>query len=126
MKVQEFLFTYTALNDTDDWTYNTKNSYLTSSTTEKWCIICGKYFGLESVVKVDIIHRAVCGEKAAGTDFIHFLRSCIECLGFTTYLAISDIWIHLAIKSNSQEHYEHVILCIDDALVALDEDVHII
>ena len=42
-------------------------------------------------------------------------------LGFTSYLDYSDVWTRLAINSNCQEYYEHVLLCTDDSLVASHE-----
>ena len=42
----------------------------------------------------------------------------MEHLGFTVCLADPDVWIRLAMKANGQEHYEQVLLCADDPLVA--------
>lgn len=68
----------------------------------------------------------MCGGKEDLRDFRNHLRSCMEHLGFTARLTNPDVWIRPAIKSSGQEHYEHVLLYIDDALVVLDEAEHVI
>ena len=45
----------------------------------------------------------------------------MEHLGFAACLADPDAWVRPEMKANGQEHYEHVLLCADDALVASDE-----
>ena len=42
-------------------------------------------------------------------------------LGFTSCLADPDVWMRPALKKDGTEHYEHVLLYVDDAL-AISED----
>jgi hypothetical protein len=65
-----------------------KNAYLQAPSSEKHFIICGPEFGIENVVKVALIRRALYGGKVAGRDFWHHLREeCMRFLGFTSSLA---------------------------------------
>ena len=48
----------------------------------------------------------------------------MERLGFIEYLADPDFWMCREIKTNSQDHYDHVLLCTDDDLVASCEAKH--
>ena len=59
-------------------------------------------------------------EKGAGRDFRNHLRDCMEYLGFESCLADPNVWMRPAIKANDQEHFECVLLCTDDVLVALE------
>ena len=45
----------------------------------------------------------------------------MEHLGFTASLADPDVWMRPAMRENGIEHYEHVLLYADDALVVSDE-----
>ena len=81
---------------------------------------------MENVGKIAVIRRAIYGGKAAGRDFRNHLRSFMEHLGFTVFLADPDVWMRPAIKSSGQEYYEYVLLYTDDALVVSDEAEDII
>ena len=74
--------TYAALHDTEVLAADIRNAYLQAPTSEKHYIICGEEFGLKNVGKRALIVRALYGGKAAGRDFWHHLRSCMDFLGF--------------------------------------------
>ena len=62
------------------------------------------------------------GGKDAGRDFRDHLRSYISHLNFKSFLADPDVYMRPEIKSYGNEHYEHVLLCTDDVLVASEND----
>ena len=74
--------TYAALHGVDVLAADICNAYLQAPTSEKHYIICEEEFGIENIGKRAIIVRALYGGKAAGRDFWHHLRSCMEHLGF--------------------------------------------
>ena len=74
--------TYAAVHGVDVLAADIRNAYLQAPTSEKHYIICGEEFGIENIGKRAIIVRALYGGKAAGRDFWHHLRSCMEHLGF--------------------------------------------
>ena len=98
-----------------------------------WCKKCGS---LDSIVgdafhnmwsrtwtwkcrrKSATVRRALCVGKAAGRDFREHLRPWMLCLNSKFCSADPDIWIWPAIKSYGNEHFECVLLCAGDALVA--------
>ena len=94
-----------------------RNAYLQSPTSQKHYIICGPEFGMENVVKVDIMHRAVYGGKMSRRDFRNHLRSCMHFINFPTCPADPDVWMRPAIKSDGTKCYDYVFLYVDDALV---------
>lgn len=109
--------TYAALNGLDVWAADIQNAYLQAPSSEKHYVICGPEFGLENVGKVALIKRALYGGKVAGRDFWLHLRSCMEHLGFKSSLADPDVWYRPATKEDGSEHYEYVLLYVDDCLV---------
>jgi hypothetical protein len=87
---------------------------------EKHYIICGEEFGLENVGKRAIIVRALYGGKAAGRDFWHHLRSCMEHLGFKSKGGDPDVWMRPADRADGTLVYDYVLLYTDDCLVVSD------
>ena len=64
-----------------------------------------------------MIVRDVYGGKAAGRDFWHHLRSCMEFLGFKSKCGDPDVWMLPATKNDGTEVYEYVLLYTYDCLV---------
>ena len=73
---------YAALHKIDVRAEDIQNAYLQAASSEKHFIYCGEEFGLEHAGSVALIRRALYGGKAAGRDFWHHLRSCMECIQF--------------------------------------------
>ena len=55
----QIIFPYAALNGLD-----IRNVYLQASSSQKHYIVCGPKFGIENVVYVVLIHRALYGGKS--------------------------------------------------------------
>ena len=119
-------FTCLASKDADFWSFDIQNSYLQAPTTENHFIICGQEFVLENVEIGSIVSRAVHDGNESIRDVRNHLRSCMEHLCFTSYLADPDVWTRPAIKSNDQECYDYVLLHTDDTLVESDKAKNII
>ena len=69
------------------WAADIKNTYLSAPTSEKHYVRCGPEFRLENAGRYALITRAFYGEKAAGRDYWHYLRSVMqEKLGFSSPL----------------------------------------
>ena len=107
--------TYAALNDLDAFAANIQNAYLQALSSQKDYIICGPEFGVENIGQTALIHPALYGGKAAGTDFRNHLCSCMEFLNFKSCLADHDMWMRPAIKSDGNTYYEYILLDVDDA-----------
>ena len=113
--------TYAALHKVEVKAADIRNAYLQAPSSEKHYIVCGPEFGLENVGRVAIIRRALYGGKAAGRDFWHHLRSCMDELGFQSSRADPDVWFRLSKRTGSgDEYYEYVLLYTDDVLVISD------
>ena len=112
--------TYAALHQIDVKCADIKNAYLQAPSSEKHFINCGPEFGLENVGKVALIRRALYGGKAAGRDFWHHLRSCMEHLKFESSKADPDVWFRASKRKDGTPYYEYVLLYTDDCLVISD------
>ena len=112
--------TYAALHKIDVKAADIKSAYLQAPSSEKHFIICGPEFGLEHVGKVALIRRALYGGKAAGRDFWHHLRSCMEHLNFESSKADPDVWYRESKRKDGTPYYEYVLLYTDDCLVISD------
>ena len=112
--------TYAALHGIEVMAADIRNAYLQAPTSEKHYIICGEEFGLENKGKRALIVRALYGGKAAGRDFWHHLRSCMEHLGFKSKGGDPDVWMRPCTRADGVELYEYVLLYTDDCLVVSD------
>ena len=108
---------YAALHKIDVKAADIQNAYLQSPSSEKNFIYWGEDFGLEHVGSVALMRRALYGGKAAGRDFWHHPRSCMEHLQFKSSRADPDVWIRPARRKDGTEYYEYVLLYTDDCLV---------
>ena len=112
--------TYAASHQIDVKCADIKNAYLQAPSSEKHFIYCGPEFGLENVGKVALIRRALYGGKAAGRDFWHHLRSCMEHLKFESSKADPDVWFRASKRKDGTPYYNYVLLYTDDCLVISD------
>ena len=112
--------TYAALYGIEVLAADIRNTYLQAPTSEKHFIICGPEFGLENKGKRALIVRALYGGKAAGRDFWHHLRSCMEHIGFKSKGGDPDVWMRPVTRSDGSQLYEYVLLYTDDCLVVSD------
>jgi hypothetical protein len=80
-----------------------RNAYLQAPSSQKDYIICGPEFGIESVGKVALIHRALYAGKSAGKDFRNHLHSCMRHLDFMSCPAEVDVWMRPAKLSNGTD-----------------------
>jgi hypothetical protein len=110
-------FTYAALNGLDVFAADIRNAYLQAPSSQQDCILCGPEFGIENIGKIALIRRALYGGKSAGKDFRKHLRSCMRHLDFVSCPADPDVRMRPAKRSDGSEHYEHMLLHTDDALV---------
>jgi hypothetical protein len=86
-------FAYAALNGLGVCAADIRNVCLQAPSSQKDYVTCGPEFGLENAGKNALIHRALCGGKAAGRDFRNNLRACMPHLDFTPCLADPDVWM---------------------------------
>lgn len=76
---------------------------------------------LVNVGKVALIRRALCGGKSAGSDFLKHLRTCMEFLNFESCMADSEVWRRRRSRTDGTEHWEYVLLYVDDVLCIADD-----
>jgi hypothetical protein len=110
-------FTHAALNGLEVFAADIRNACSQAPSSQKDCILCGPEFGIENIGKIALIRRALHGGKLAGKDFRNHLRSCVCHLDFISCPADPDVWMRPAKQSDGSDHYEHMLLHIDDALV---------
>ena len=68
-----------------------------------------------------IIVRALYGLKSAGTSFWNHLDKCLQFMGYNICLADPDMWMRqMNISSDDFEHYEYVLLYVDNVLTIGD------
>ena len=109
--------TYDALNDFYVTASDTQNAYLQVPSSEKHFIICKHEFGIEHVVKIALIRRALYGGKMTGRDFWSHLSSCIKLLGSKSIHGDPGEWMREAVKSDGTQNWQYVLLYVDDCLV---------
>ena len=103
--------------DLDVMSADIQNAYLQAPSSEKYFIVCGAEFGLETVGKFSLVTRALYGGKVAGRDFWHHLQDCMDHLGFTSFRADPAVWIRAATKPDGEEYFEYLLLYVGDCLV---------
>ena len=108
--------TYAALNDLDVMAADIRNAYLQAPPSERHYVICGLEFGIEHKGKRALIKRALYGGKTSGRDFRNLLRACMQHIGFSSCLADPDVWMRKSATASGEEHWEYVLLYVDDAL----------
>ena len=108
--------TYAALNRIDVAAADIKIIYLQVPLSEKYYVICGAEFGLESIGKVALIQQALYREKSSGSDFQKDVPSCMQHLHFESCKADLDLWMRKAQKDDDTPYWEKVLLYINDAL----------
>lgn len=118
------LLTHAALHDVEVLAADIRNAYLQAPSSEKHYIICGPEFGVENAGCVALIRRALYGGKAAGRDFWHHLRDCMNHIGFASSRADPDVWYRESTRTKGvrkgEKYYEYVLLYTDDCLVISD------
>ena len=87
------VFTYAVLNGLDVFAADICNAYLQALLSQWDYIICGPEFGIETVGKVGLIHRALYGGKSAWRDLQNHLCSCMQHLRFKSCPADPDVWM---------------------------------
>ena len=106
-----------ALNDFYVTASDTQNAYLQVPSSEKHFIICKHEFGIEHVVKIALIRRALYGGKMTGRDFWIHLSSCIKFLGSKSIHGDPGVWMREAVKADGTQNWKYVLLYVDDCLV---------
>ena len=84
---------------------------------EKYCVTCGPEVGIENEGKMVFLARDIQRGKSEGRCCRIHLRSCLSFLDFESCLADPDVWMRSAVKADSTECYENILLCADDDLV---------
>ena len=102
------------------------NAYLQAPSSEKHYIVCGPEFGMENVGRIALIRRALYGGKTAGRNLRNHLRACMSHLGFESCKADPDVWMRPAVKADSSEYYEYVLLYVDDSLCISERAEHVL
>ena len=109
-------FTIAALNGLDVIMSDVGNAYLNARTSEKVYGIAGMEFGEQDVGKVCVIVRALYGLKSRGAAWRSHFANDLRDMGFVSTLADPDVWMRPATKKNGHEHYEYILVYVDDLL----------
>jgi hypothetical protein len=102
-----------ALNDLDLQSGDIENAYLTAPCRERMWTRAGPEFGNDQG-KVFIITRALYGLKSSGVAFREFLAERLDEMGFKSTNIDPDVWIRPATKPDGKEHYEYILVYVDD------------
>jgi len=112
--------TLAALNQMDVKTADIQNAFIKAPCTEKVYTTLGPEFG-EEAGKTALIVRAVYGLKSSAAAFRNHLAECMRHMGYVSCLADPDLWMKPAVReSDGFEHYEYVLLYVDDVLAIGD------
>ena len=96
--------TYDALNEVYVTAAGIQNTYLQAPSSEKHFIVCGPEFGLEHVVKIALIRRALYEGKISGHDFWIHLRSCMNFLGLKSSQGDPEVWMRESVKADRTQY----------------------
>lgn len=110
-------FLIAALNELEILSADIGNAYLQAPVHEKVHTTAGPEFGPQYQGKTVIIVRAMYGLKSSGTALHAQLSSTFKSMNFTPCLAVPDVWLRAACKTNGEEYYEYILVYIDDLLV---------
>ena len=119
-------FAHAALNGLEVSIADITNAFFQAPSLEKHFITCSPEFRLENAGKKATMWRALYGGKADSRNFRGHLRYFMSRLNFKYFLANPDVWMRPAIKSDGNEHYEHFMFHVEDALVASENDESIL
>jgi len=100
------------LNGLKVWSTDIGNAHLETHTKEKVCIIAGIEFG-DHEGHVLIVSKALCGLHSSGLRWSEHLADVLREMGFFTSHCEKDIWIR-----DKGDHCEHIVVCVDDLMVA--------
>ena len=103
-----------------------QNAYLQSPSSEKHFIICGPEFGLENVGKKSLIIFSLYVGKCAGAFYWRHVRSTMDEMRFESFKADRDVWFRYAMKYNSTDYYQHVLLYTDNVLAIMENPEYFI
>ena len=106
-----------ALNDLDLQGADIQNAFLSAPNLEKHWLRAGPEFGSEQG-KVFLVVRALYGLKSAGAAFRSFMAKRLDEIGFKSSIADPDVWLRPAMKESGEEHYEYIVMYVDDILCA--------
>ena len=59
--------------------------------------------------------------EVAGHDWLHHLRSCMNHLGFESYLACPDLWMYASTLVDGEKYYEYVLMYVHNCLVVSEK-----
>jgi hypothetical protein len=104
-----------ALNDLDMLACDIEGACLTAKCREKIWITAGVEFGSEAGTTM-IVKMALYGLKSSGAAFRSDLAEVLDDLQFKPTLADPDAWIKPGVKANGCEHYEMVLVHVDDSM----------
>jgi Reverse transcriptase (RNA-dependent DNA polymerase) len=104
-----------ALNDLDVLAANIQGAYLNAPCGEKVYTICGPEFGKDEG-RIGVITKALYGLKTSGFQWHVHLAETLHDMKFKMCAADNDVWYRAAVKDNSTEYYEYVLVYTDDIL----------
>ena len=84
------------------------NACLQAPISEKHYVICGHEFGLEHEGKKALVVRAIYGGQVAGHEFWLPLGSCMNFLGFQSWLADPYVWMRAVKRADGTEYTTHM------------------
>ena len=77
------------------------------------CFLAGPEFG-DPEGRIMIVDKALCGLHTSGARFHAEFADALQTLGFQPSCADPDAWMH-----DAGDCCEHVVVCVDDILMAL-------
>jgi len=99
------------------------NAYLNTPCHEKIWTHAGREFGSDEG-SIMIIVRALYGLKTSGTPWCAtFVQKLVD-MGYTSSKADPDIWLRPAVKNNSCQYYEMLLIYVDDILCVSHQPHH--
>lgn len=119
---ERILLAIAALNDLRVLEADVQNAFLTAPNKEKCWMIAGTEFGPDEG-KTFLVVKALYGLKSASFSFRAYMAEKLSDLGFQSSLADPDVWLRAATKEDGEQHYEYVLMYVDDILaIACDAE----
>ena len=92
------------------------NAYLNAKTEERVYAIAGAEFGDDKEGKIAIIVQALYGLKSSGATWRAHFASTLRDIGFIPSYADPDMWYREATSEENMDHYEYILVDVDDIL----------
>jgi Reverse transcriptase (RNA-dependent DNA polymerase) len=93
-----------------------QKAFLAAPDKEKCWMVAGPEFGPEDG-KTFLVVKALYGLKSASFSFRSYMAEKLAAMNFRSTIANPDVWLRAAVKGDSEQYYEYVLMYVDDILV---------